>query len=114
MTFSPTAAPHGDPSTCHACGRHAVSAGIGNAKEPRYLCTECLFILENIKAVRRMDPFELKALDGGVEAVGEYLGSINKTDLADCDELEARMLVKAAWLGCADRLRKVISTEVPF
>lgn len=101
------------PLTCHCCQRHAVGLGIGQPL--RWLCKECADIAEHIKRVRRMDPYELIALDGGVDAVGEYLGQIGKTDLAEMDELEARMLVKAAWEGSGRRLRKLlIEGEAPF
>lgn len=114
MTFAPTAVDN-TPAVCNCCGRHAIGIGIGDAKEPRYLCGECVLLIEQIKQVRRMDPYELEALSGGVDAVGEYLEKIGKTDLADMDELDARMLVKAAWQGCADRLREVVRKGVaPF
>ncbi|GHC61445.1 DUF6511 domain-containing protein [Limoniibacter endophyticus] len=72
-------------------------------------------IVEHIKNVRRFDPYELQALDGGIDAVGSYLEQVGKTDLADMSEEEARMVVKAAWQGSADRLRSVIAKgEAPF
>jgi len=103
------------PLTCHCCQRHAVGLGIGRPNAPLWLCTECADIAEHIKRAKRLDPYELKALDGGVDAVGEYLGKIGKTDLAEMDELEARMLVKAAWEGSGKRLRRLlIEGEAPF
>lgn len=104
------------PAVCWCCGRHAIGIGIGDAKEPRYLCRECLTIMQQLRHVRRLDAYELDALDGGVDAVGEFIDSLQgKTELADYDELERRMLVKAAWLGCADRLRAVVAEKgVPF
>lgn len=105
--------------TCHVCQRHAIGVGVqhntSNRNEPiRWLCRECADIAMHIRSVRRMDPYELQALDGGVDAVGAYLGTIGKTDLAEMDELEARLLVKAAWSGCGDRLRKVLREGAPF
>ena len=83
-------------------------------REPiRWLCKECADIAEHIRHRRRLDPYELRALDTGVEAVGEYLQSIQKTDLKEMDELEARMLVKAAWVGCGRGMRAALS-EAPF
>ncbi|ASV83023.1 hypothetical protein CES85_5850 (plasmid) [Ochrobactrum quorumnocens] len=78
-----------------------------------WLCKECADIAEHIRSRRRLDPYELRALDTGVEAVGAFLGSIGKTDLADCDELEARMLVKAAWGGCGRGMREALK-DAPF
>lgn len=105
-----------DPADCHVCGRHAVGVGLQKYKEPiRWLCSECALIADQIRDVRRFDPYENQARKGGVEAVGEYLAQIGKTDLADMDEAEAEMLVGAAWLGCADRIRQLIrSGDAPF
>lgn len=103
------------PTTCHCCQRHAVGIGVGPASKPQWLCHECVQIVGHVARAKRMDPYELKALDGGVDAVGEYLSGIGKTDLADMDELEARLLVKAAWQGCGDRLRELlVEGEAPF
>lgn len=117
MTFAPTATAEGQPTTCRCCGRHALGIGIGGPnRDPGYLCGECILLIEEIKRVRRMDPYELAALDGGVDAVGEYIASIGGlTELAEFDELQQRMLVKAAWNGCADRLRELIRKgDIPF
>lgn len=115
MTFQPTQTTKGDPTTCHVCGRHAIGIGIGNHKDPRYLCRECVLLLERVKDVRRWDPYELKALDGAVDAVGDYVAEIDKTELADFDELERRMLVKAAVEGFGDSLRNLLENGLaPF
>ena len=99
---------------CHVCFRHAVGLGVQEGTEPiRWLCKECADIAEHIRTRRRLDPYELRALDTGVEAVGKFLQSIQKTDLAECDELEARMLVKAAWEGCGRGMREALK-EAPF
>ncbi|MFC0245804.1 DUF6511 domain-containing protein [Falsochrobactrum ovis] len=103
-----------NPDQCHVCARRAVGLGVQQKYEPiRWLCKECADIAEHIRHRRRLDPYELRALDYGVEAVGEYLQQIGKTDLAECDELEARMLVKAAWEGCGRGVREALS-EAPF
>ncbi len=99
---------------CHVCFRHAVGLGVQENKEPiRWLCKECADIAEHIRTRRRLDPYELRALDTGVEAIGEFLQSIQKTDLADCDELEARMLVKTAWEACGRGMREALK-DAPF
>ncbi len=99
---------------CHVCARRAVGLGVQADREPiRWLCKECADIAEYIRRRRRLDPYELRALDTGVEAVGEYLQAIQKTDLKGMDELEARMLVKAAWEGCARGMREALK-EAPF
>lgn len=120
MTFEPTQDANGDPTTCWTCGRHATGIGVGTFKpgrdgavEPRWICQQCVPAIEYIRTAKRLDPYELRAIDHGVTAVGEYLDSIGKYDLADMDELEARMIVKAAWIGCGEGLRKELQ-EAPF
>ena len=114
--FTPTVADNGDPATCFCCGMRAVGIGINaNQKDPGYLCKRCIVAIDDYKKIRRLDDYELKALDGGVDAVGEYLDSIGIYDLSLLDELGARMVVKAAWEGCADRLRKLLNEgSAPF
>lgn len=115
LPFTPTVDDNDNPTVCRCCGRHAIGIGVGDPKkDPGYLCTECVLLVEHVRSARRMDIFELVALDGGVDAVGEYIESIGGlTELADFDELQRRMLVKAAWQGCADGLRKALK-EAPF
>lgn len=71
---------------------------------------------EQIGRIRRFEPYELKALEGGVDAVGEFIDSIGgKTELSEYDELEQRMLVKAAVQGFGDRLRQLLRDgEAPW
>lgn len=66
--------------------------------------------MDKIKTMtgKRLDILELEALQGGVDAVGDYLDQIGITDLALCDELDARLIVKAAWQGSAKRLRELV------
>ena len=103
------------PAVCWCCGHHAQGVGIGDAQQdPKYLCTQCINIMQQLRHIRRLDPYELEALDGGVDAVAAFLDG-KPTDLAEMTELDARMLVKAAWQGCADRLREVVRAgEAPF
>lgn len=69
--------------------------------------------IDNYKKIDRLDDYELRALDAGVDAVGEYIASHGITDLAHFDELMQRMLVKEAWEGAARGLRAALS-EAPF
>lgn len=114
--FTPTVADNGDPATCFCCGMRAVGIGINaNQKDPGYLCKRCIVAIDDYKKIRRLDDYELKALDGGVDAVGDWIAEHGVTDLAHYDELMQRMLVKAAWEGAARRLRELISSgEAPF
>ncbi|TDH35703.1 hypothetical protein E2A64_10205 [Pseudohoeflea suaedae] len=104
-----------EPITCHVCGFRATGLGIAQRNaDPKWLCTECALIAERIREVRRMDPYELKALDGGVDAAGDFIAA-NGADLSEYDEETARMLCKAVWKGCADRLRHLlVNGEAPF
>ncbi|MBY5553739.1 hypothetical protein J0664_05990 [Rhizobium leguminosarum] len=115
IPFTPTADPAGDPTTCFCCGMRAVALGI-NPKpgDPQYLCRRCIVAIDDYKKIRRLDEFELDALDGGVDAVGEYIEQRGLgPDLSLYDELDQRMLVKAAWEGCARGLRAALK-EAPF
>lgn len=120
MPFEPTGVggKNGDlPAVCWLCGKHATGIGVGAVKwgrgDYRWLCQECVDIVEELNktSYARLDILELEALNGGVDAVGDYIESIGITDLALMDELDARLIVKAAWQGCANRLRQLIKEE---
>lgn len=120
LPFTPTADANGDPTVCWCCGFRADHLGIATprlrekaAAEKNYICVKCATIVGRIRAAERLDQFELRALDGGVDAVGEYLQTIGLYDLTLMDELNRRMIVKAAWQGCAAALRDALA-EAPF
>jgi hypothetical protein len=109
IPFTPTVDERGQPTICHCCGRRAIGIGITPKGDPGYLCGECILLVEELRKVRRMDLYELAALDGAVDAMGDYIESKgNLTDLAHYDELDQRLLAKAAVMGFADRLRKLL------
>lgn len=115
LPFTPTVDPAGDPTTCFCCGMRAVALGI-NPKpgDPQYLCRRCIVAIDDYKKIRALDQYELAALDGGVDAVGDWIAERGiGTELSVYDELDQRMLVKAAWEGCARRLRELLK-EAPF
>jgi hypothetical protein len=111
-----TIPPEHIPADCHFCGKHAIGLGIGpNPKDPRWLCAECSLILEDFKKIKRADAYEIRALDGGDASAENYCADIGKTDMADMDDLERRMLWKAVWDGCANELRRLVrNQEAPF
>jgi len=113
--FTPTVDAIGDPTCCFACGMRAVALGINHKPgDPQYLCRRCIVAIDDYKKIRRLDEFELAALDAGVDAVGEYINERGLgPDLSLYDELDQRMLVKAAWEGCARGLRAALK-EAPF
>ncbi len=115
----PTIDDNANPTCCFVCGMRAIGLGIGEMRrsndDPCYICKRCAMAVDDYKKIRRLDDYELKALDGGVEAVGEYIEEHGVTDLAFYDGLMQKMLVKAAWEGCAKRLRELLQNgEAPF
>ncbi|MCW8279882.1 hypothetical protein G6L34_08670 [Agrobacterium tumefaciens] len=112
---TPTVDADHNPTTCFVCGMHAFGIGVNpNPKhDPHYICRRCAVGIDNYKKIDRLDDYELRALDAGVDAVGEYIAEHGVTDLAHFDELMQRMMVKAAWEGCARGLRAALS-EAPF
>lgn len=115
LPITPTMDENGAPTTCKACGQ--IAFGIGRhspgAKDPGFLCKPCIVATGDLTKLDRLSLYELKALDAGVESVGEYLTEKGITDLALMDELDARMIVKAAWEGCARGVREALR-EAPF
>ncbi|WP_244625089.1 DUF6511 domain-containing protein [Rhizobium daejeonense] len=69
--------------------------------------------VSDLSKMDRLSVYELKALDSGVEAVGEYIGEHGVTNLLDFDDLMQRMLVKAAWEGCIRGVREALK-DAPF
>ncbi|MFU0504139.1 DUF6511 domain-containing protein [Pseudaminobacter sp. NGMCC 1.201702] len=105
-----------DPAECHVCGRHAIGIGFAGRKpeDTRWLCAECALIVEDIKKVKRMDAFELRAREGGVEAAADVIAAYG-TELSEYTDEQAAMLAGAIWKGCAARLRELIREgEAPF
>ncbi len=80
-----------NPTCCFVCGMRAIGLGIGEMRrssdDPCYICKRCAVAIDDYKKIRRLDDYELKALDGGVEAVGEYIEEHGVTDLAFYDGL---------------------------
>ena len=113
---TPTVDADHNPTTCFVCGMHAFGIGVNansRDKDPHYICRRCAVGIDNYKKIDRLDDYELRALDAGVDAVGEYLDGIGIYDLTLMDELNQRMIVKAAWEGAARGLRAALS-EAPF
>jgi hypothetical protein len=119
IPVEPTQDENGQPEVCYACGvRRAIGIGVGFQKkgdsDPRWLCGECAPLVSAIRSIRRFDTYELKAIDGCVEAVGEFLTERGVTDLALLDELDARMLCKRVVIAFGDTLRRLLRSEAPF
>lgn len=116
VPFNPTRDQDGYPTTCHCCGRHAVGIGIGDPVrgDPKYLCEECVLLVETVKSIRSWNGYERAAITRAVDAVGPFVQR-HGTDLAEWEEETAEEFIRAIWLACADGLRGVIrDREVPF
>lgn len=109
--------PH-TPAECHFCGQRATGVGIGFAhsrdKDPKWLCAPCSLLLEDFRKIKRMDAYEEKALGLVDEDAANYCADIGKTDMAEMDELERRMLWKTVWSGSANHLRALVREGTPF
>lgn len=102
-----------DPADCHICGRHAIGVS-AHDKPPRWLCKECIDIIEHIRSAKRLDPYELKARAGGVDAAGPLVAEFGP-DLSQWEEEQVLMFCGAIWKGCADELRRlIVNQEAPF
>lgn len=114
LPITPTQDDTGAPTTCMACGRVAMGIGRHQHKDPGFLCKGCLVAVSDLSKFDRLSLFELAALDAGVEAVGEWIDQRGLgTHLEHYDELDQRMLVKAAWEGCIRGVRAALK-EAPF
>lgn len=108
-----------DPTTCHVCQTtRAIGIGIGftsnRDKDPRWLCAQCSLIIEDIRRIKRMDAYEMAALDKVDEIAGEYCAGVEQTDMAAMDELTRRMLWKTVVQGYGNALREGIRNDPPF
>jgi hypothetical protein len=115
LPITPTQDADGNPTTCKACSRRAIGLGRSTSKtDAGYLCKQCIVAVGDLTKMDRLDQFELLALDGAVDAVGEWIEERGiGTELSHYDELDRRMMVKAAVLGFGAALRKGLR-DAPF
>jgi hypothetical protein len=116
IPFTPTVDENHNPTVCKACG--CLAFGIGRSapgsKDPGYLCKPCIIATGDLTKLDRVSIYEVKALEKGVEAVGEWIAANGGvTELANYDELMQLMLVRAAWEGCARGVREALR-DAPF
>jgi hypothetical protein len=116
IPFTPTVDENHNPTVCKACG--CLAFGIGRStpgsKDPGYLCKPCIVAIGDLTKLDRVSIYEVKALEAGVEAVGEWIAANGGvTELAHFDELMQLMLVRAAWEGCARGVREALR-DAPF
>lgn len=119
LPILPTVDEDNNPTTCISCGRIAIGIGRavrqgGKILDPGFMCKGCIVKIGDLSKLDRLSVFELQALDAGVDSVGEYIAERGLgTDLSVYDELDQRMLVKAAWEGCIRGVREALR-EAPF
>jgi hypothetical protein len=115
IPFTPTADNLGNPTVCKACG--GLAFGIGRAtpgsKDPGYLCKPCIVAIGDLTKLDRLSLYEVKALEKGVDAGGEWLAEKGITDVAHLDELDRLMFCKAIWQGCTEGVREALR-DAPF
>jgi hypothetical protein len=63
---------------------------------------------------KQLDEFETRALEDGGNAGGEYLDSIQKTDLATLTEEEWATFWRLGFIAYADSMREIVSREIPW
>src|SRR5690349_6383505 len=107
--------PNHDPDACHVCGRHALGNGVGKHPDNRWLCAECLPLLEYVKDIRRWDAYEIKASELAGNDAGAYADSIGKTDMALMDDVEWMTFRNTMIRGFGKHIRYLIrNSEAPF
>lgn len=108
-----------DYHTCWICRRRADGIGVSRSpkSEPRWICHECgpAMAKRAISMPRDFDLYEEKAVVRTVDAVGEYLTRIGKTDLAEMESHEALDLIRTVINGFGAAVREECkSMEAPF
>lgn len=111
---------------CFICRRRSDNIGYSpHDRAPiKWVCWECLDDTHNgIRSKlpkvyhmpkRQLDDYERRALEDGGNAGGEYLDSIQKTDLASLDDHEWREFLRRVLVGYADGMREIVSKEIPY
>lgn len=107
-----------EPADCWFCGDRACGIGMGfttsRDKDPKWLCVECTFMIDDIRRMKRPDAYKLKARRGGVLAAAPLIEAYG-TDLSEWSEEQADMLAGAMWDGCAAELRRLVrDASAPF
>lgn len=120
VPFGPTQDENGSPTLCKCCGMLAIGVGRSDPNDrrrppdPGFMCKPCMVSIGDLRKLDRVSLYEVKALESGVEAVGEWISANGGiTELAHYDELMQKMLVRAAWEGCARGVREALK-EAPF
>lgn len=107
-----------DPSACHICGRHAIGIGLEPAskgQQPRWLCAECLPLVEYVKSIRRFDAYEIKASEMAGDIAGALLDGWAQSDLGLLSQEQWAVFCRTMCQAFGDSMRHLIrSGEAPF
>lgn len=104
-----------NPDSCTICRRHAIGIAVGPANAPKWLCAECVVLVGEIRKLKSLDPYEEIAVGDCVDAIGEWLADIDKTDLAEFGPDEQRYLVELTVRSFGDSLRRQLRAgAAPF
>ena len=112
-------------STCAVCARRAAGIGVArNMQRPTaetvaWVCDDprCLETAKMTGQVKQdeFDRIERKAAhEAGDQDLGEYLGGLGKTDLADLSEDERHEAWRVLIAGYRRRLQDGVAAEAPF
>lgn len=115
IPFTPTVDTSHHPTVCKVCGMLAIGLGRSTpgSKDPGFLCKPCIVAVGDLTKLDRVSIYEVKALEKGVEAAGEWLEQKGIYDLTLLDELDRLMFCKAIWNGCAQGVRESLR-DAPF
>jgi hypothetical protein len=107
--------PAHEPAECTICKRAAVGLGVGDARDPRWLCAECVLLAGDIREVRRLNVYEIAAIHEAGDVGGQYLETLNQFDLSELQPAQYQEFCKRVILGFGDSIRKQIrSGRAPF
>lgn len=102
-----------EPEVCHVCGRRAGGIATG-AKGDRWLCEECLPLLEYVRNVRRWDVYEVRAIDAVDDATGNFAADHGTDIAAYPDEVRRQLWTLVLRTHQAEIRRQVREGEAPF
>lgn len=113
--------PEFQDTACHHCFRMSCGIAYRDGEKRwsplRFVCEKCAAELDmmmrlggleaalKLSDVRDFDRIEIKALEGGVDAVAKFLHDRGVTDLEKLEPIDARMIVKYAVEGFGNELR---------
>lgn len=117
MPHDPTSVgPNFTPTTCWCCGRHATGIGIGQPSrgEPKWLCEFCIPLIAHIRAVKRFDVYEQRAVTYAIDNVGPLVEKFG-VDLSEWSEEQRTEFATEIILGFGHSIREQVRMqEVPF